>query len=208
MRAHKMSEDLDKENAEIRNLYAETGLALYLAQVLEHGIVNILVLGYMIAVGKTAPHPITEEKIARFLAKAEEIEQRHYEQTLGALLTSVHKSGISLPAPLVDLLTKALEHRNRLVHRLFRERALEIGNSSGRKSVFAELKDMKEVFIEADTALDGIWKQLALKNGINQQRLADYQDTYEKASRSGSVAEKEVAKQLRERYEKARRPAR
>jgi hypothetical protein len=30
-------------------------------------------LGYMIAVRKTAPRPITEEKI-RFLAKAEEIE--------------------------------------------------------------------------------------------------------------------------------------
>src|ERR1700674_694595 len=143
-----MKRDLD-ENPEIRDLYAEAGLALYFAQVLEHGIINILVLGHAMAVKKTVRRPITQENISRYLGKAQEIEQRHYKQTLGVLLISLRKSGVPLPDPLVSLLTTALAHRNRLAHRFFRERALELGNSPGRQSLLVELKDIQKVFTEA-----------------------------------------------------------
>lgn len=89
-----MVDELDEESAEIRDLYAEAGVALYLAQVLEHGIVNILVLADMLSLkekARTERVKPTKEKIAEYVAMAEDAEERHYKRTMGNLLEKLYE---------------------------------------------------------------------------------------------------------------------
>jgi len=194
-----MVDELDEESAEIRDLYAQAGVALYLSQVLEHGIVNILVLADMLVLMKKARKQgvkPTAEKVAEYIALAEDAEEQHYKRTMGNLLRTLYQQEIELPSGLEELLNEALERRNRIAHRFFRERALEIANHEGRVVAIAELKEMQEVFNRADAPLEKIFRQMALKLGLSQDRLAELQQVYTEAARVGGITERELQSRI------------
>jgi cytidylate kinase len=194
-----MVDELDEESAEIRDLYAEAGVALYLAQVLEHGIVNILVLADMLSLkekARTERVKPTKEKIAEYVAMAEDAEERHYKRTMGNLLEKLYELKIEFPDGLEALLNQGLEARNRIAHRFFRERALEIANHEGRLVAIAELKEMQDVFNKADAPLDKIFRQIAIKLGLPIEHFAEYERMYTEAARAGGITEKELQNQL------------
>ena len=70
----------------VRDTYAHYGLAMYQAQVLEHGIVNAMVYARL-----PDRHRITRGEIDAFMG-------RQFERTLGALLRELKKYVIACPA--------------------------------------------------------------------------------------------------------------
>ena len=94
----------------VRDVYAHFGLAMYLAQVLEHGIVNA-----MIAAKLPFRQTVTRQDIDAFM-------ERQFKKPLGKLLQELTRH-ITVRGDLERVLTEALAMRNRLAHHYFRERA-------------------------------------------------------------------------------------
>jgi hypothetical protein len=145
----KMHDDLDDESAEFRDVCTGVGAALYLAQLLEHAIVNVLQLGYWTKFKKGTHPPPTKDTISKHIAKADETMEKHFTETMYDLKRSLRKSGIAVPDELWGLLGTAIERRNWLAHHIFRERALEMGSSVGRRGVIAEPNDIQQMLTEA-----------------------------------------------------------
>ena len=98
------------DDEQTRDVYAHYGLAMYLAQTLEHGIVNALVILRLPEKDKYTRQDIDEFMEGRF------------QKTLGALLKHL-KSEVELPSDLEPTLTEALNRRNYLAHHYFRGKA-------------------------------------------------------------------------------------
>src|SRR5262245_57057448 len=102
----------DDESDQIRDVYAHFGLALYMAQVLEHGLVNAMVAGQM-----PAPARVTRQQIDVFM-------ESQFDEALGKLIQNLRRH-VLVTDELNQSLLHALKTRNWLAHRYFRERARE-----------------------------------------------------------------------------------
>src|SRR5438034_11431655 len=112
----------------IREVYAYFGLAAYFGQVLEHGIVNAMVILRL-----PNRDRFTRGDIDAFM-------DQQFENTLGKLIKTL-RAEIALPADLEGILKQALKLRNWLCHDYFRERAREFMTEAGRAGMLAELED-------------------------------------------------------------------
>ncbi len=172
-----MPEDLDEESAQIREVYAYYGLAVYLAQCLEHGIVIALLYTKLIPrehsrakAGKAFSATDFEKRFDIFMDK-------QFEETMGGLISRLLKSA-TLPAGFDTQLIKAKELRNFLIHRYFRERAEGFVSKMGRQAMLIELKKAQELFdaVEADlmVAVDGFAQAAGFSLTKQEQRVAEY----------------------------------
>jgi hypothetical protein len=150
----------------VKEVYAHFGLAIYLAQVLEHGLaVAFLYLDLMPAsIGKIRSR---EEWMSRMDAFMD----RHFETTLGKMIRNLAVV-TSVPSDLEQLLKLALEKRNWLVHDYFRERAEAFMSESGRERMLHELVEAQELFSAADERLGDVVKPMRLKLGFTDEKLA------------------------------------
>jgi len=150
---------------EIKEVYARFGLAVYLAQVLEHGIVNALVLLDLIPRRRHLVHSREEwaEVVEAFMG-------RHFRKTLGAMMKSL-QSITEVPPDLEDLLRQALQQRNRLAHDFFRERSEDFMTSSGRERMLVEIDESKSLFEAADKRLDEVVHPLRDLYGLTDEVL-------------------------------------
>ena len=144
---------------EVRDTYAHFGLALYLAQVLEHAIVNA-----MVAVRLDQRDRLTRSDIDAFMSE-------RFENTLGKLLKAL-RSELTVPPALDDLLTRALSQRNFLAHHFFRERAQAFLTVSGCEAMQAELRAAQELFSQADKALTALIEPLCTRHGLTEEHFA------------------------------------
>jgi hypothetical protein len=147
----------------VREVYAHFGLAVYCGQVLEHAIVNAMVVLRL-------PHRdrFTKGDIDAFM-------DQQFENTLGKLINNL-RAELPFPSDLEDLLRHALKTRNWLCHDYFRERAVEFMTSAGRNKMLAELGDAKELLSRADKGLSAVVQPLADRCGLTEAALqAEYQ---------------------------------
>jgi hypothetical protein len=145
-----------------REVYAYFGLAVYYGQVLEHGIVNAMVVLRL-------PHRdrFTKGDIDAFM-------DQQFENTLGKLIKNL-RAELTLPSDLEDLLRQALKTRNWLCHDYFRERAIESMTSAGRDKMLAELEDARELLSRADKRLSDVVQPLSDRCGLTEAVLqAEY----------------------------------
>src|SRR5258707_9358823 len=105
---------MDDEGEQIKEVYARFGLAVYFAQVLEHGIVNALLIVSLIPSRRHLVPSIEE-----WAAEVDAFTGRHFEDTMGRLIKSL-RSVTTLGVGLEVLLRDALGKRNWLVHDYFR----------------------------------------------------------------------------------------
>src|SRR6185437_1304919 len=109
--------DNDSLSEQIKDVYANFGLAIYQAQCLEHGLVNALVFLDLIP---------NRRKLARSVAEwADSVDSfmdSKFEFTLGKMIRAL-KQVTAVPADLEGLLSVALSKRNWLAHSYFRDRA-------------------------------------------------------------------------------------
>jgi hypothetical protein len=155
------------DDEQVRETFAHFGKAVYLAQVLEHAIVNAMVVLRL-------PH---RDKFTKFDIDA--FMDRQFENTLGKLLKNLC-SEVTLPADLETLLTRALKARNWLCHDYFRERAVEFMTPVGREGMIDELQNTGELLKEADQSLGAVVQPLADRYGLTE---AAFQAEYESLKR-------------------------
>lgn len=147
----------------VREVYAYFGLAVYCGQVLEHGIVNAMVVLRL-------PHRdrFTKVDIDAFM-------DQQFENTLGKLIKNL-RAELTVPPDLEELLRQALKTRNWLCHDYFRERAAEFMTPAGRDKMLAELEAARELLSRADKGLAAVVRPLADRCGLTEAVLeAQYQ---------------------------------
>jgi hypothetical protein len=144
---------MDYDDEQTRDVYAHYGLAMYLAQTLEHGIVNALVILRLPEKDKYTRQDIDEFMEGRF------------QKTLGALLKHL-KSEVALPPDLESTLTEALNRRNYLAHHYFREKAESFVTRSGRAQMLQELQADQQLFERADEQLEKALTPFRAKHGV------------------------------------------
>jgi hypothetical protein len=110
----------DERGEHVKTVYAHFGLAIYLAQCLEHGIVNaLLVLDLVPNQAKTV------RSKNEWSTKVDAFFDQNFRQTLGQMITALRKV-TTVPTKLETLLAEALHKRTWLAHHYFRERAEQL----------------------------------------------------------------------------------
>jgi hypothetical protein len=153
------TEDVDRDEL-IREVYAHFGLAVYQAQVLEHGLANAMLYA-SIAAGRLP----TLTDFDAFL-------NARFERTLGALVSEL-KMHVSVVPELAEVLKVALTQRNWLAHRYFRERAETFMSDEGCQAMLAELEAARDLFEAADRMLETTVSDLAVQAGVTDERVQE-----------------------------------
>ncbi len=163
---------MDYDDEQTRDVYAYYGLAMYLAQTLEHGIVNALVILQLPDKDK-----YTRQNIDEFM-------EGRFQKTLGALLKHL-KSEVALPPNLESTLTEALKRRNYLAHHYFREKAEHFVTRNGRDQMLQELQNDQRLFEMADEQLEMVLKPFREKHGVTD---GVYEEEYKRMCQKLDIA--------------------
>lgn len=142
----------------VRETYAHFGLAVYWGQVLEHGLVNAMVVLQL-----PPRSTFTRDDVDPFM-------DRQFKNTLGKMIHNLTDM-TAIPVDLEDLLTRALKTRNWLCHHYFRERAVDFMNNDGRTKMIAELEECRELLIAADRCLSATVKPIADSCGLTEVKM-------------------------------------
>ncbi len=139
----------------IRDVYANYGLAMYMAQVLEHELVN-----GMVTVNRANGRITTLSELDQFM------ELRFEKRTLGTLINEM-RDHIAVDPELDSLLSSTLKTRNWLAHAYFRERGDgDFYTRPGKDRMIAELQRARDMFVEADRMLSEATRSLRESLGL------------------------------------------
>lgn len=152
----------DPESALIREVYARYGLTMYMAQVLEHAVVNaLLVLRFL---PKRPDHNSNESWESAF----DDFYGRELGKTFGTTLKTL--DGLSILTPeLISKLRAAKSTRDRLAHSFFRDRDLQFFTQSGRVSMIDDCEAAIAEFEAADGELEAFCAPFRLRFGITDE---------------------------------------
>jgi|SRR5699024_7617351 len=139
-----------------KEAYALFGLAAYIAQVIEHGALNL-------AIVLNLPKPSTTTQQA-----FDELYDSLSKKTFGRLLKS-NRTKLRLSEADENLLYEALDLRNKLIHHFFREHAENFVSAAGRKIMMQELQAIISKLSDADDLLTNIYTPLWAKYGVTQE---------------------------------------
>jgi hypothetical protein len=172
-----MTEDIDEESAQIRDVYAHYGLAMYHAQCLEHGIVLALVSAKLFAQERAVAESTGKFSLSDFERRFDIFMDEQFDLTMGGLISRLRTSS-KLATSFDTDLTNAKQLRNFLAHRYFRERAHAFISKIGRKSMLAELQEAQQLFERVDQELARASNTFAQAVGVSltkqEQRVAEY----------------------------------
>lgn len=155
-----------------KEVYARFGLAMYQAQVLEHGLVNAMLLLDLV------PNRLhLMQHRAEWNREVDAFMDQHFETTMGRMLNSLRKL-TDIDPTLEDLLTDALRRRNWLAHDFFRERAVEFLSTNGRHQMIEEVDEAYNLLERADDALEATLVPLRKKIGVTDEMVGKILDEY------------------------------
>lgn len=157
---------------QVKTVYAHFGLASYLSQVLEHGIVNSMAYFHLIP-SKAASIRSAEE----WEKQVDDFMGGGFEKTLGGMIKAL-SAAVAIPPHLGELLSETQRRRNWLAHAYFRERASSLMTEVGRFQMIAELQDAQALFTRADAELEKIVLPLRKRYGLTDERLKKVVDRY------------------------------
>lgn len=149
----------------VKEVYARFGLAVYSAQVLEHGLVNALMILDLIPSRRHLARSRDE-----WGTEVDAFMDRHFGATMGRMLKNL-RDVTQVDADLENLLRDALSKRNWLVHDFFRERITEFMSTAGREQMLREVDECRNLFKTADERLETIVGPLRRKAGITDDLL-------------------------------------
>ena len=107
----------------------------------------------------------------RHKKKRSELDAMSEEQsgkTMGRLLKDVIKA-CGLSPEVIERLSKALDTRNMLAHRYFRERTIEFMSKNGRRTMIQELMEMEKELSEVNTILINTFGPVSEKYGFTKE---------------------------------------
>ena len=151
---------------EVKDIYANFGLAIYQAQCLEHALVNALVF---------LDHIPNKRRFAKSASEwADSLDsfmESKFEHTLGRMIRELG-TVTTVDAGLQDLLSQALKRRNWLAHGYFKDRASDFLTVKGRAKMRSELEESQELLANADAALEIAIKPARERIGLTDEVLA------------------------------------
>ena len=147
----------EPENYDAKEVFAFAGLGLYCGQVLEKGLVNLLIAFH------ADGFKITKNDYDEVFAKYDK-------QTLGQLLRQA-KNRYHFSQQDIDLLQKALTQRNHLAHNFFANNAVAFTTNVGMEKMLTELQEMIQCFQEADQATSNIYWPILKRLGMTEEFL-------------------------------------
>ena len=153
-----MIEEMDDESWQTREVYAKYGLAMYFAQCLETGLVNLLV----------ALKLKDRDKITRF--DIDSLIGINYEKTLGKLIYSL-KEAMKTSEDMETDLKELLDIRNYLAHRYFRVKAIDFMKKDGRQHMLSELECFISKLEGGDKKIEYITAVIAEQCGITDETI-------------------------------------
>ncbi|WP_434031655.1 hypothetical protein [[Pseudomonas] boreopolis] len=158
--------DSDSLAGEVKEIYANFGLAIYQAQCLEHGIVNALVFLDLIPNQRRSA-----ESASEWAQLVDSFMESRFEFTLGKMIRGLEEV-TTVDPHLQDQLSIALKKRNWLAHGYFRDRAETFLTRAGRAEMLIELEDAQTIFSQADAALEAAIKPARQRAGLTDEVLA------------------------------------
>lgn len=160
-------EELTDEAYQIKHVYALFGLASYQGQVLERGLANVL------TVARTHVQEGTRDDFDAFLGK-------HLSLTMGQLLRLLGPH-VADDTDLAADLHDALQIRNRLAHRFFREHELNFMSFVGREEMLGELMAAADMFEEMDARLSPVIRRFLNDRGMSEaDQKQNFKQIYER----------------------------
>lgn len=155
----------DPLSVQVKEIYANFGIAIYQAQCLEHGLVNALVLLDLIPNRRKLAQSTDDwaDLVNSFM-------DSKFEFTLGRMIRALEEV-TTVDSDLQNHLSTALSNRNWLAHNYFRERAEAFLTESGREAMLAELEATQAIFSQADNALEAAIKPAREKVGLTDDVL-------------------------------------
>jgi len=151
----------DEESVQIREVYSRYGLAMYQAQVLEHGMVNAVIVARMLPTMREHPDRSAWEEAFDRAYDAE------LAKTFGNMLRALEPLG--LHPDLLARLRAAKVVRDRLAHRFFREHDEDFMGRSGRTRMIAECEGAIERFGALDAELEEAMRPQRERHGITAE---------------------------------------
>jgi hypothetical protein len=157
----------DFSSAQIREVYSRFGLAMFMAQVLEHGMVNaLLVLRFLPTMNDYADRSGWDEGLERFY-------DAEFAKTFGNMVRALEHSG-AFSADLVARLRVAKINRDHLAHRFFREHDMDLMTVSGRTRMIAKCDDFIELFSTIDREIEAIVTPHQARFGITPEWIEEH----------------------------------
>ena len=155
----KVVEEID----EIKQVYAEFGLAANLAQCLEYDIVSLMLVNAI----------LTDKTLTR--GDLKKLEGHWDKKTLGILLKPV-KGSATTPKDLKDFVETVRLKRNSLMHSFFMEHSSDLSTPEGRSSMISELQEVSEILQRAQEMFNSatltLMEELEINKNIINQKLA------------------------------------
>jgi hypothetical protein len=152
-------DDLDDAAYQRREVFAHYGAAMFYAQVLEQGLVNVLTFA------QTATSRVGTREVYDFNFTA------NLSVTMGRLLRRL-KPFFAEDLTLDSALSAALELRNRLAHSYWVEHDRNFFSFAGREIMLTELIEGQELFQEVDKRLAPVLERYLSSLGIAPEQYS------------------------------------
>jgi len=142
--------------AEIKEVYARFGLAMYLAQCVERKLATLLATKYGPGVRE-----MTQTQYDDLLRSL-------FKQTFGSLTKRLYRNSVETTNDLEQSLEKALEYRNWLAHNYFWERAGHFMTPKGCLFMVEELQEIVDYLYDFEHQLGSVLNEWTRQNGISE----------------------------------------
>lgn len=156
----------EKDDPQIREVFARFGRAMYLAGTLEMGLTNALL--QVVFLAEARRHFLQMGKFPdKYDANFDAFMETQQKRTMGQLVGRLRETGV-LEAELVKRVDVAVDRRNFLAHHFWRERAEAFLIPRKRDEMIAELMESADLF-------EGIKNDLheALRTGREEMGVKD-----------------------------------
>jgi hypothetical protein len=173
-----------------KDIYARYGLAMFMAQFLEHGIVNIL---FAWKVASDRPNVRNQTEWEEW---NDSFFEREFQKTLGNILKSFH-SAQSLSDEISGLLNRSKKERDFLAHHFFREYSDHFMNPDGRRQMMDRLDAAILLFNEADEAVGRLSEAAWQSIGLSVEMADEFYTAYVDAAERGESALREFLESRR-----------
>lgn len=150
--------DLESRSEQIKEVFAQFGLAMYQAQCVERQLAILLATAY-----GPGPKRMTRSQYADLLASL-------FQKTFGGLFQTLRKA-VAIPDDFEAVLRNALDKRNWLAHHYFWERAGHFMTESGRRMMIDELSRIALELDDIDQKLIQISREWMGKIGMSEEAL-------------------------------------
>ena len=145
----------EPDNYSAKEVFTFFGLAAYQGQVLEKGLVNLIL------VFQARGLRITRPEIDALFYKLDR-------KTFGQLLNRA-RDIVPIPKNTDNLLGDALRKRNWLAHNFFADRAVEFSLEDGRAHMIRELQTMVRLFQQANEASYELQRDIMSEMGLDEE---------------------------------------